>query len=70
MNKRRELLAAGIVRDFRFISQAEFKIYIYGLEHKHTEYKILETCSREDGSVLARIVQEYNTAPLIELYQD
>lgn len=66
--KRRELLAAGIVRDIRFINQAELDIYLYGLDHKQTEYKVLETHTCSTGHVLARIVQEYNTSPLIQLY--
>ena len=69
MNRKRELLAAGIVRDFRFCSRLEYEIYLYGLKHQETEYKILDVCYCENGSVLARIVQEYNTAPLIELYE-
>ena len=68
MNKRRELLAAGIVRDFRFCNEQEYDVYIYSLKKKQTEHKVLEKVERPDGSVLARIVQEYNTAPLIELY--
>lgn len=69
-SKRRELLAAGIVRDIRFTNQQEYDIYIYGLKQKHTEFKVLQKYTVDNGCVLARIVQEYSTAPLIELYDD
>ena len=70
MNKRRELLAAGIVRDIRFQNEAEYDIHIYNLNHKYADYKLLEKVKREDGTVLARIVEQYNNTPLIQLYED
>lgn len=63
--KRRELLAAGIVRDIRFRDENEYEIYLYGLDDKHKNYKIMEEARLEDGTVLARILEGYKTTPLI-----
>lgn len=68
MNKKRELLAAGIVKDYRFSSWTEYENYLEELEGKKITYKVLETHECQDGTVLARIVQEYNCSRLIELY--
>lgn len=70
MNKKRELLAAGLVKDYRFISQEEFELYIYKLEHKKMRYQILEQVDRADGTVLLRISLGYNQTPLIQLYEE
>lgn len=70
MSKRRELLAAGVVRDFRFQNEAEFDIYIYELKHKEVRYKVLEKVTARGGTILARILQEHGNAHLIELYEE
>lgn len=70
MRKRKELLAAGIVRDIRFASKSELDIYLYDLKRKYMQYKILEQVTEENGAVLARIVQSYNNTPLIQLYEE
>ena len=69
MNRIKELLAAGIVRDIRFRDEEKFEIYIYWLEHTKANYKIIEKVTCEDGCVLVRIPQQYNTAPLINLFE-
>ena len=68
MSKRKELLAAGLVKDYRFINQEEYELYIYELQHKKIVYQILEKVDRKDGTVLLRISVGYNRTPLIELY--
>ena len=70
MNRKRELLAAGLVKDYRFINEEEFELYMYELDHKKIRYKILEKVTREDGTVLLRISVGYNQTPLIQLYED
>ena len=70
MGKVRELLAAGIVRDFRFSRMDELEQYIDRLEERKAEFKVLETSERPDGIVFARIIQSYNNCPLIQLYED
>lgn len=66
--KRRELLAAGVLRDFRFSCMAELQRYLSLLDSRKVVYRVLETCPRPDGTVLCRILQQYNGADLIRLY--
>lgn len=61
------LLAAGVLRDFEFGSRDELYLYLYALDHRCITYKVLETFERSDGTVLVRILQQYNSADLIEL---
>ena len=70
MARTKELLAAGYVRDILFRSGEDLKDYILKLESRKQEYRILEQMNREDGSVIIRILQQYNTAPLIQLYTE
>lgn len=63
------LLAAGIVRDFRFTSKESFIAYLRGLDAKSGLFHVLESRLCQDGTVLARIVTNYNGSPLIELPQ-
>lgn len=63
----RTLLAAGILRDFEFSTLHDYEIYLYRLDHREVKYKVIETFERSDGTVLARILQQYNSADLIEL---
>ena len=69
MNKKRELLAAGIVKDYRFSSWTEYENYLEELEGKKIQYKVLETFHCQDETVLARVTVGYNNRPLIELYE-
>lgn len=68
--KHKELLAAGIVRDIGFSSKDVFDFYLYDLDRKKILYKILDTYVRDDGSMIVRIVQQYNNVGLIQLYED
>ena len=70
MGKRKELLAAGIVKDYRFQNQSELNIYLYDLEYKQIQHQILEQITKQDGTVLARITVGYNNTPLIQLYNE
>lgn len=70
MMRTKELLAAGIVRDLQFISEYALEIYLYSLDYNKKLYKILDKFTRDDGSVIIRIVQQYNDSPLIELYDN
>lgn len=65
--RKKELLAAGIVRDLRFMDLDVSELYFYDLVHRGVAYKILDSCVRSDGSVIIRILQQYNNSPLIEL---
>lgn len=68
MNKKRELLAAGIVKDYRFSSWTEYENYLEELEGKKITYKVLETFHCQDDTVLVRIAVGYNSSRLNELY--
>lgn len=70
MAKKKELLAAGCIKDILFSSDEEREIYIHTLERVKIRYKILEKLKREDGTVIIRILQQYNTAPLIKLFNE
>ena len=65
--RRKELLAAGLIRDILFCSNDEVDLYIHELEHRCVQYEILDRYVREDGSEIIRIIQQYNNVPLIEL---
>lgn len=65
--KRRELLAAGVLRDFCFCSMDELEYYLHALDHHKVIYRVLETFERIDGTVLCRILYQYNCADLIEI---
>lgn len=66
--KAKTLLAAGIVRDLEFRNKSVFTLYLSSLDHKKVVYKILDTYTRDDGSMIVRIVQQYNDTDLIQLY--
>ncbi len=68
--KVKTVLAAGIARDLLFCSKDALELYLYKLDHDGVEYKILDEFYREDGSVIVRIVQQYNFSPLINLYDN
>lgn len=65
--RRKELLAAGLIRDILFCSNDEVDLYIHELEYRCVQYEILDRYVREDGSEIIRIMQQYNNVPLIEL---
>ena len=66
--KAKTLLAAGIVRDMEFRNKEAFDLYLYLLDHQCKLYKVLDTYTRDDGSMIVRIVQQYNDIELIQLY--
>lgn len=68
--KKRELLAAAIVKDYRFITQAEYNLYLYELKQKKIPYRVEETHQTQAGMILARISLKYNQTPLIQLYEE
>lgn len=61
------LLSAGIIRDYEFMSFDDYEIYLYQLDHRQVVYKVIETFERSDGTVIVRILQQYNNVDLIEL---
>ena len=61
------LLAAGVLRDFEFSSVMELINYVNRLDQRGVLWEELDRYSRSDGSVIVRILQQYNSADLIEL---
>lgn len=67
MGRNIELLAAGIVRDIRFSSSDHLRTYLRRLDDRKITYQLMETLERDDGSVIIRILQQYNSSDLIQL---
>ncbi len=44
--------------------QLEVENYKKGLERNRTQYKIMEETTQPDGSVIVKIIKQYNTAPV------
>ncbi len=44
--------------------QIEVENYKKGLERNRTQYKIVEETTQPDGSVIVKIIKQYNTAPV------
>ena len=63
--KKKELLAGGIVRDFLFWNEDAYNEYLEKLAYRGQEYEVLEREPSKNGTVLARIVTQYNNADLI-----
>lgn len=42
----------------------EIEMYIKTLERNRTQYKIVEQNVRNDGSVIMKIIKQYNTSPV------
>lgn len=42
----------------------EIEMYIKTLERNRTQYKIVEQNVQNDGSVIMRIIKQYNTSPV------
>lgn len=64
----KEVLAAGIVQDLLFRNADCLQAYLYALDHRlDVAYVVLDKLTRDDGSVIIRIVKNYNGSDLIEL---
>lgn len=42
----------------------EVEHYKAGLERNHTQYKILEEIPQVDGSVIVKVIKQYNACPV------
>ena len=38
--------------------------YKKGLDHNHTKYKIIEQTTEPDGSIMLKIIKQYNSSPI------
>ena len=46
------------------LSEAEVASYKDQLEKRHTRYKVVEEAPQPDGSILVKILKQYNSAPV------
>ncbi len=46
-----------------FVKQ-EVENYKKGLERNHTQYKIVEELEQPDGSILLKVIKQYNASPV------
>ena len=44
--------------------EQEVEQYRKSLERNHTRYKILEKTSEPDGSILLKVIKQYNSSPV------
>jgi len=44
--------------------EQEVKRYKQGLEQSHVKYKLVEETTQPDGSVLLKIIKQYNASPV------
>lgn len=63
-----KVLAGGILLDIQFENEQEFEAYLDKLYNQGKEHKALYTYRRADGTVIIRILQQYNNSPLIKVY--
>ncbi len=47
----------------------EVERYKQGLEQNHTRYKLVEETTQPDGSVILKIIKQYNAAPVGDYLQ-
>lgn len=60
------VLAAGVVQDLLFKDEEFLQIYLRNLDDRCVQHKVLEALRREDGSIIIRIVKQYNNSDLIQ----
>jgi len=44
--------------------QEEVKHYKQGLERSHVQYKLLEETTEADGSIILKLIKQYNNSPV------
>ena len=63
----KEVLAVGLVQDLLFRNSDALELYLYELEHRRAWFIVLDKFTRDDGSVIIRVVKQYNSCDLIKL---
>lgn len=48
------------------LSREEIEKYKQSLEKSNTEYKILEEKKQTDGSIIIKVIKQYNNSPVVE----
>ena len=59
------MLKEDVAHDYAVrLVQDEVAHYKKNLERNHTRYKIVEEMEQPDGSILAKVIKQYNTSPV------
>lgn len=59
------MLKEDVAHDYAVrLVQDEVAHYKKNLERNHTRYKIVEETNRADGSILVKVVKQYNASPV------
>lgn len=59
------MLKEGLAHDYAVDTvKHEVEQYKKGLERNHTKYKIVEETEQLDGSVMIKIIKQYNSSPV------
>ena len=59
------MLKENVGHDYALkLVQEEVSHYKQSLERNHTQYKILEENTLEDGSIMIKIIKQYNQSPV------
>ena len=59
------MLKEDVAHDYAVrLVQDEVAHYKKDLERNHTRYKIVEEMEQPDGSILVKVIKQYNTSPV------
>ena len=59
------MLKEDVAHDYAVrLAQDEVAHYWKNLERNHTRYKIVEETAQPDGSILVKVIKQYNTSPV------
>ena len=59
------MLKEDVAHDYAVrLVQDEVAHYKKNLERNHTRYKIVEEMEQPDGSILVKVIKQYNTSPV------
>ena len=59
------MLKENVGRDYALkLVQEEVSHYKQSLERNHVQYKLLEENTLEDGSIMIKIIKQYNPSPV------
>ena len=59
------MLKEDVAHDYAVrLVQDEVAHYKKNLERNHTRYKIVEETEQSDGSILVKVIKQYNTSPV------
>ena len=60
----KRIISACLEQTQTFETEHDYDVYIRGLERKGSRYKIVSKEVQENGSVIAKVIREYNAYPI------